>query len=242
MGDTVPPRRACGSADGRCPRSAGRAPRDGRRVAEAEGPLDVAAPGPVSIAIEVQVPGWKVSWILATRSTWSTCRADRARPPCRMAAVLEAPAAVEVVDDFEGETASGPACTRTPSPAPISSAVRLESAQLHAVPQRRAHRGPSRRVRCPRGLDPPGLARPQRPGLLDSCRRRLSCVGSGPRRESRLDRRGDRMVVRLVEDEQGMAPRGGALRASPLRQPPDGRPSRSGQGAAPWSSSSTAGL
>jgi hypothetical protein len=111
MGDTVPPLPDLRlKAGGRMPHRARVALlRDGRRVAEAEGPLEIAAPGPGVYRVEVQVPGWNFPWILSNPiyifdDAARTARNRRAGwPPAP-----EAPAAIEVVDDFEGKTAFRP--------------------------------------------------------------------------------------------------------------------------------------
>jgi hypothetical protein len=83
--------------------------RDGRRVGEAEGPLEVAAAGPGVYRVEVQVPGWNLPWIMSNPiyvfdDAARTARARRAGwPP-----VPEAPPAVEVIDDFDGKTSFQP--------------------------------------------------------------------------------------------------------------------------------------
>ena len=111
MGDTVPPLPDLRlKAGGRMPPGARvMLLRDGRRVAEAEGPLDVAASGPGVYRVEVQVPGWNLPWILSNPIYVFDAAARSARdrragwPPSR-----EAPPAVEVIDDFEGESAFRP--------------------------------------------------------------------------------------------------------------------------------------
>jgi len=111
MGDTVPPLPDLRlKVDGRMPRGSRVALlRDGRPVAEAEGPLDVAASGPGVYRVEVQVPGWNLPWILSNPIYVFDDAARSARhrragwPP-----LPEAPPAVEVIDDFEGETAFQP--------------------------------------------------------------------------------------------------------------------------------------
>jgi hypothetical protein len=111
MGDTVPPLPDLKlKAGGRMPQGARVVLfRDGRRISEKEGPLEIAAPGPGVYRVEVQVPGWKVPWVLsnpiyAFDDAARTARELRAEWP----ALPEAPPVVEVVDDFEGKTAFQP--------------------------------------------------------------------------------------------------------------------------------------
>jgi hypothetical protein len=107
MGETVPP-----GPDLRL-RAGGRMPqgarvvlkRDGRLLAEEEGAVEVAAPGPGVYRAEVQVPGSVVPWVLSNPIYVFDAAAQGARargaawpvPP-------EAPKATAIIADFEGPT------------------------------------------------------------------------------------------------------------------------------------------
>ena len=107
MGDTISPDR------GLRLRAGGPAPegarfvllRDGKRTLDAEGPLEVEAPGPGVYRVEVHVPGARTPWVLGNPiyvfdEAAQAARARRAAWPAREGT----PATAAVLDDFEGQT------------------------------------------------------------------------------------------------------------------------------------------
>jgi hypothetical protein len=107
MGDQVP------LAAGLKLRAGGRIPagaritllRDGAKLVEAEGPIDVDVPGPGVYRVEVRVAGWGIPWILTNPihvfdEPTLLRRAARAAWP----EPTPAPAPVEPIDGFEGGT------------------------------------------------------------------------------------------------------------------------------------------
>jgi hypothetical protein len=107
MGDTLPP-----SPDLRL-RAGGALPRgavislfrDGALVESSAGPLDVAAPGAGVYRVEVRAPGRSLPWIISNPIyvfDAEMARARRAR--AAWPEPVAAPAAVETVDDFNGDT------------------------------------------------------------------------------------------------------------------------------------------
>ncbi|HUG53137.1 MAG TPA: CehA/McbA family metallohydrolase [Vicinamibacteria bacterium] len=107
MGDVVPPEPGLRlRAGGRLPEGARiTLRRDGRPLAEAEGSIDVEAPGPGVYRVEVHVPGWGLPWVIS--NPISVFAADEARRRGEAAAwppEPPAPPATRVIDAFEGPT------------------------------------------------------------------------------------------------------------------------------------------
>jgi len=111
MGDTAPPLPGLRlEASGRWPEgSRASILRDGKRLAEGEGPLTAEVPGPGVYRLEIHVPGARVPWVIANPIYVfdEAARNERVRraawPPPE-----EAPAAVQVLEAFEGTTAFQP--------------------------------------------------------------------------------------------------------------------------------------
>jgi hypothetical protein len=115
MGDTVPVLPGLTlRAGGRMPASASvRLLRDGKTIAERAGAVVQENVGPGVYRVEVRVPGWPIPWILsnpivvADEATTQRRRARAAWPT-----EPPVPAAVQVLDAFEGRTAFEPASDR----------------------------------------------------------------------------------------------------------------------------------
>jgi hypothetical protein len=118
MGDTVPP------SPGLRLQAGGRAPagtrfvlfKDGARLAQGEGALDVEASAPGVYRLEALVPGHAMPWVITNPivvadEPAAAARAQRAAWPD----VSPPPSAAEILDDFQGKTvfeaASDPAST-----------------------------------------------------------------------------------------------------------------------------------
>ena len=123
MGDIVPPE------PGLRLRAGGRLPararlhlfRDGRPIADDEGRLDVAVPGPGVYRVEVRVPGWDVPWVISNPISVFSERLVRERAEvAAWPAEPAAPPAAEIVDSFEGTSVFEPgADTSSALEAPI---------------------------------------------------------------------------------------------------------------------------
>jgi hypothetical protein len=111
MGDVVPPE------PGLRLRAGGRLPkrtrltllRDGRPIVDAERAIDTEVPGPGVYRVEARVPGWDVPWVISNPisvfpAEMAKARRDAAAWPGEPAA----PAAVQILDSFEGATVFEP--------------------------------------------------------------------------------------------------------------------------------------
>jgi hypothetical protein len=111
MGDVVPPERGLRlRAGGRLPEHARvTLLRDGRPLADAEGAVDVEAPGPGVYRVEVRVPGWEVPWVISNPiSVFSSAAAKERGAAADWPAEPPAPPAVRVIDSFDGPTTFRP--------------------------------------------------------------------------------------------------------------------------------------
>jgi PHP domain-containing protein len=111
MGDTIAalpaPRLRAG---GRVPAGARlRLLRNGAVLSEAEGALDVPAPGPGVYRVEVRVPGWTVPWVLSNPiAVFDAAEAEARVGRAAWPAPVAVPAVASLLDDFEGRTSFAP--------------------------------------------------------------------------------------------------------------------------------------
>ena len=107
MGDSVP------AGPGLVARAGGRMPRgarillhrDGRVVREAAGTLAEPLPGPGVYRVTVQVPGWRVPWIITNGiSVFDEVTLRQRARQAELPAPLSPPSASVVIDDFDGPT------------------------------------------------------------------------------------------------------------------------------------------
>jgi hypothetical protein len=107
MGDIVPPE------PGLRLRAGGRLPggtrltlrRDGRALVEAEGSIDVEAPGPGVYRVEAKVPGWSVPWVISNPiSVFASNEAKQRGRAAAWPAEPPAPPASRAIESFEGPT------------------------------------------------------------------------------------------------------------------------------------------
>ena len=107
MGDVVPPEPGLRlRAGGRLPAHTRlRLLRDGRVLTEAETAIDVEAPGPGVYRVEARVPGWEVPWVISNPIEVFSAEAERPRAAAAAwPGEPPAPAAVRVLDTFDGPT------------------------------------------------------------------------------------------------------------------------------------------
>lgn len=111
MGDVVPPEPGLRlRAGGRLPEHTRlRLLRDGQVLTEGEQALDVEAPGAGVYRVEAYVPGWSVPWVVSNAISVFSAEAARTRAAAaQWPEEPPAPAAVRVLDDFEGASTFHP--------------------------------------------------------------------------------------------------------------------------------------
>jgi hypothetical protein len=104
MGDVVPPEPGLRlRAGGRLPAHARvRLLRNGETLTEAEGRIDVEAPGPGVYRVEVGVPGWPVPWVISNPISVYAAREAKARAQAALPPPPPSvPEATRTLDDFE---------------------------------------------------------------------------------------------------------------------------------------------